>query len=468
MRTARTGRRALAAEAIRTRLVDAAAKLLAERQPATITSRDIARRAGASDGVLYNHFADKHDLLITALVSRFGDLVAGFAADPPVPGRGSVADGVADLVRRSHELQLAALPMLANLVGDPPLLHRFLVAIHRPPLGGDAFHRPIVDYLEGERRLGRIGPIEPAAVADVLVGAVLLRASSTCSGIARPPNRRTGAAGSPRPSSLRSLRSTISRPPPARPPPPTQPAPTARPAPTTKGASRDRPHAARPVDRDDRPGDPHAVALRHRAVARSWGREGRFRAEELRLARVEPGERVLDVGCGTGSLALAAARRVGPAGRVVGVDPSVEMIGRATAKARGKHLPLEFIATAGEALPFPADAFDLVTMSLVLHQLPADALHATMAQVRRVLAPGGRLLAVDLGPSVPGQRTVHSHAGRTLHDGTAGSGQRFDLDRVGMLFEHAGLTIVDRGPVDFRFRMLEPLRFLLAEAPAAS
>jgi Methylase involved in ubiquinone/menaquinone biosynthesis len=189
----------------------------------------------------------------------------------------------------------------------------------------------------------------------------------------------------------------------------------------------------------------------------SWGREGRFRDEELRIARVASGERVLDVGCGTGSLAIAAARIVGPNGRVVGVDPSVEMIGRARAKARAKRLPVEFVATAGEALPFPDDAFDLVTISLVLHQLPSDALHATMAQVRRMLAPGGRLLAVDLGEAVPGRRTVHSHA--------AGPGIQFDLDRVGMLFEHLGLTIVQRGPIAFQFRRLEPLRYLLAEAP---
>jgi AcrR family transcriptional regulator len=174
-RSSATGKRAVAAEEIRTRLLDAAEELLAERQPGAITSRDIARRAGASDGVLYNHFADKHDLLLRALVRRFDTLMTGFAADPSVPGRGTVADGIAGLVGRSHELQLAALPMLANLVGDPALLHRFLMEIHRPPLGGDAFHRPIVDYLVGEQRLGRIGAFDAEAVADVVVGAVLLQ-----------------------------------------------------------------------------------------------------------------------------------------------------------------------------------------------------------------------------------------------------------------------------------------------------
>jgi SAM-dependent methyltransferase len=198
-----------------------------------------------------------------------------------------------------------------------------------------------------------------------------------------------------------------------------------------------------------------------RALLATWGREGRFRREEVGLARIVPGDRVLDIGCGTGSLTIAAARAAGPTGRVVGVEPGIEMIERARAKAKRAHLPIEFVATAGEALPFPDASFDVVLFSLVLHQLPSDALHATMAQVRRVLAPGGRLLAVDLGTPIPGQRTVHSH-----RPSPSGAGELFDLDRVGMLFEYLGLSIVDRGPIAFRFRNLEPLAYVLAEAPS--
>ena len=193
----------------------------------------------------------------------------------------------------------------------------------------------------------------------------------------------------------------------------------------------------------------------------SRGREGRFRDEEVRLAGIAPGDRVLDIGCGTGSLTIAAARAAGPTGRVVGVEPGIEMIERARAKARRAGLPIEFVATAGEALPFPDDAFDVVLLSLVLHQLPSDPLHGTMAEVRRVLAPGGRLLAVDLGTPIPGQRTVHSRG-----HGHAGDGAAFSLDRVALLVDYLGLRVTAIGPIDFRFRNLEPLRYLLAEAPA--
>ena len=65
----------------------------------------------------------------------------------------------------------------------------------------------------------------------------------------------------------------------------------------------------------------------------TFGRERAFRERLVELARVQLGESVLDVGCGTGSLAIAAKRRVGPTGIVHGIDASPEMIARATRKA---------------------------------------------------------------------------------------------------------------------------------------
>lgn len=174
-RSPNVGRRSATADRIRISLIDAAEALLAERRPGAITSRDLARAAGVSDGVLYNHFADKHDVLLTALVRRFSGLMEAFLEDAVEPGSGAVAAGLAEVVRRSHALHLAALPMLANLVGDPVLLQRFLIEIHRPPLGGDAFRRPVVEYLAAEQALGRLGAFDPEAAADVIVGSVLMQ-----------------------------------------------------------------------------------------------------------------------------------------------------------------------------------------------------------------------------------------------------------------------------------------------------
>src|SRR6476661_1203205 len=81
------------------------------------------------------------------------------------------------------------------------------------------------------------------------------------------------------------------------------------------------------------------------------GREARFRDRLVTLARVQSGESILDVGCGTGSLAIAAKHRVGAAGQVYGVDASSEMIGRASKKARKRGIDVVFQLAIAEALP---------------------------------------------------------------------------------------------------------------------
>jgi AcrR family transcriptional regulator len=171
--------------------MDAAEGLLAERRPAAITSRDLARAAGLSDGVLYNHFSDKHELLLAALVRRFERLTAAHAADPVPAGTGSIADGIADVVRRGHAIQVAVLPMLANLAGDPALLHRFLVEIHRPPLGGDAFARPVRAWLEAEQATGRVRAGDLEGLTSLVVGAVLLQGLIDVLGHRSPADRDT-------------------------------------------------------------------------------------------------------------------------------------------------------------------------------------------------------------------------------------------------------------------------------------
>jgi AcrR family transcriptional regulator len=161
---------------VRNRLLDAAEALLGERRSSAITSRDIARLACLSDGVLYNHFGDRQDLLLSALVRRFERLTSPAADDPASAPWGSIEESVGEVVRRAYALHVAVLPMLINLVGDPPLLERFLVEIHRPPLGGELFAAPIVAVLAAEQASGRLGSFDPAAAADLILGGVLLQA----------------------------------------------------------------------------------------------------------------------------------------------------------------------------------------------------------------------------------------------------------------------------------------------------
>src|SRR5215831_16169862 len=85
----------------------------------------------------------------------------------------------------------------------------------------------------------------------------------------------------------------------------------------------------------------------------TWGRARAFREKLLRFARLQPGETVLDVGCGTGSLAIAAKMQAGPAGKVYGIDASPEMLARARKKARKAGVEVTFEQAPGRRCLFP-------------------------------------------------------------------------------------------------------------------
>lgn len=182
------------------------------------------------------------------------------------------------------------------------------------------------------------------------------------------------------------------------------------------------------------------------------GRERAFRDRMLDHARLRPGETVLDVGCGTGTLAILAGRRVGPTGAVYGVDASPEMVARAARKARRADVPVRFEVGAAQALPFPDGQFDVVLTTLMLHHLPRPGRQQLAREIGRVLKPGGRVLAVDFGE---GDRRRKGLLGR-LH---RPHGHTKLADMVGLLRE-AGLAIDESGAVG-----MKNLQFVRATAP---
>lgn len=126
------------------------------------------------------------------------------------------------------------------------------------------------------------------------------------------------------------------------------------------------------------------------------GQIKRLRTMTIDQAKLKPGEAVLDVGCGTGGVTIPAGQRVGAAGKAFGIDPSPEMISIARQKAHRKGLDIDFRVGVIEALPFPDASFDVVTSSLMMHHLPEHLRVKGLAEIYRVLKPGGRLLIADM------------------------------------------------------------------------
>jgi arsenite methyltransferase len=118
-------------------------------------------------------------------------------------------------------------------------------------------------------------------------------------------------------------------------------------------------------------------------------------ANPFSLGRLEPGERVLDLGSGAGTDSLVAAQMVGPSGHVTGIDMTPEML----AKARGAAAELgtdnvQFVEAQAEQLPFPDASFDVVISNGVIDLIPDK--DAVFSELYRVLVPGGRIQIADV------------------------------------------------------------------------
>ena len=124
------------------------------------------------------------------------------------------------------------------------------------------------------------------------------------------------------------------------------------------------------------------------------GKARALRKMTVDQALIKADDSVLDVGCGTGEVTLPAKTRAKD-GKVYGIDPAPEMIAVARKKAARKKLEIDFRVGVIEALPFPDTSVDVVTSSLMMHHLPEELKARGLAEIYRVLKPGGRLLIAD-------------------------------------------------------------------------
>lgn len=163
-----------------------------------------------------------------------------------------------------------------------------------------------------------------------------------------------------------------------------------------------------------------------------------FKRELIAQAAVRDGDRVLDLGCGTGTLAVRVKQAV-PGAPVTGVDADERMLSRARQKARKAGVQVRWDRAMAENLPYADASFERVVSSLFFHHLQPNEKRVALREVYRVLAPGGELHVADWGRPDPLLR-VPFYAVQVL-DGFANTRDHVE-GRLGQFFKDAGLREV--------------------------
>lgn len=170
-------------------------------------------------------------------------------------------------------------------------------------------------------------------------------------------------------------------------------------------------------------------------------------------AEIAAGLRVLEIGCGTGNV-TTRVKRAEPGADVVGTDPDPLALARAQRKARGMT-GIRFERAYAQELPFADGEFDRVLSSMMLHHLDEDVKAGAVAEVHRVLRPGGRLHVVDVG----GHTTVpHGLAVRWMKDSPHPAGNLGDA--IPRLLRAVGFDCTEVGTR--RHRIIGQLTFYRA------
>jgi len=160
----------------------------------------------------------------------------------------------------------------------------------------------------------------------------------------------------------------------------------------------------------------------------------RARKKLFDQASVQPHHRVLDIGCGTGTFAIAIKGWL-PTVEVVGLDPDPKALARSRRKAARAGASVRFDQGFASSLPYPDASFDRIFSSLMFHHLSHDTRLATLREVRRVLRPDGSVHLMDFE-----QEGSHSHSpvARWLHSHKRMQGNT--REQIEKLMHEAGLV----------------------------
>jgi ubiquinone/menaquinone biosynthesis C-methylase UbiE len=146
----------------------------------------------------------------------------------------------------------------------------------------------------------------------------------------------------------------------------------------------------------------------------------------IQQAAISPGQRVLEIGCGTGNLAILAGE-LNPAAQVVGIDPDPKALGRARRKAQQSKAALQFDPGFAEELPYPDESFDRIFSAFMLHHIQGEGKLLTVREAWRVLKPGGSLYLVDFEEGQHRAGGIHGFIASRVHSRHGSSSQHMVL-----------------------------------------